>query len=72
MSKSTNEVVEEVIAAYGGIAGTQARFEYKEPMAVYNWRIRGIPVSLLADIYADTGIALDRLKAGSSKQQQAT
>lgn len=71
MSKSTNQVVEEVIAAYGGVKSTQERFGYSEPMAVYNWRSRGIPVSLLADIYADTGIPLDRLKAGSSKQQNA-
>lgn len=60
-----NDVVEEVIAAYGGIGAVQARFKYKEPMAVYNWRSRGIPNRLIADIHVDTNISIQRLKEGS-------
>tara|TARA_Y100000592_G_C5219761_1_gene198901 strand:+ start:85 stop:297 length:213 start_codon:yes stop_codon:yes gene_type:complete len=59
-----NEIVEEVIAAYGGVSGVQDRFGYKHPMAVYNWRSRGIPKSLLADIHIDTGIEISRLRLG--------
>lgn len=64
------EIVEEVIAAYNGVPGVQARFGYKYPMAVYNWRIRGIPKSLLADIHVDTGIEIERLKLGLSESQE--
>lgn len=59
------DVVDQVIAAYGGVAATQARFGYTEPMGVYNWRSRGIPTRLLIDIHAETGISIDRLKQGS-------
>jgi len=59
-----NEIVEQVISAYGGVPGVQERFGYKHPMAVYNWRSRGIPKSLLADIHVDTGIEIERLKIG--------
>lgn len=59
-----NEIVEQVIIAYGGISGVQRRFGYTSPMAVYNWRARGLPRSLLADIYIDTNIPIDRLRHG--------
>lgn len=72
MSNSLTDVIEEVITAYGGISGTQARFNYKEPMAVYNWRSRGIPRSLIADIHADTGISISRLKAGAKTKDRVT
>jgi hypothetical protein len=64
-----NEIVEEVIAAYGGVSGVQERFGYKQPMAVYNWRARGIPRSLLADIHMDTGIDISRLRLGLADSQ---
>ena len=59
-----NKVVEEVIASYGGIPGVMTRFKYKDPMAVYNWRSRGIPQRLIADIHLDTEIPITRLKKG--------
>lgn len=65
-----NEIVEEVISAYGGIPGVQERFGYKHPMAVYNWRSRGIPKSLLADIHIDTGIDISRLRLGLAANQE--
>lgn len=55
-------IVEEVIDWYGGVKKVQERFEYTEPMAVYNWRRRGLPQDKIADIYIDTGIPLERLK----------
>lgn len=58
------EIVEEVINAYGGVKAVQARFGYREPMAVYNWRARGIPRTLIADIHVDTGIEIKRLQQG--------
>lgn len=58
------EVVEEVIKAYGGVTAVQSRFGYKSPMAVYNWRSRGLPRWLIAEIYVDTGIDIDRLREG--------
>lgn len=58
------EIVEEVIEAYGGIAKVQARFNYTEPMAVYNWRARGLPKQLVADIHLDTGIPIRHLQMG--------
>lgn len=65
------EIVEEVIAAYGDVKATQARFGYKDPMAIYNWRSRGIPARLIADIHIDTGIGLERLKSGSTMKSTA-
>ena len=59
-----NEIVEEIIAAYGGVRGVQLRFGYTQPMAVYNWRSRGVPKSLIADIHIDTGIPIPRLRLG--------
>jgi hypothetical protein len=59
------EVVEQVISAYGGVKAVQNRFGYKEPMAVYNWRFRGIPKTLLAEIHVDTGIEIQRLQQGT-------
>lgn len=58
------DIVEQVIAAYGGVSGVQSRFGYKQPMAVYNWRSRGIPKSLIAEIHVDTGIDINRLRLG--------
>ena len=58
------EVVNEVITAYGGVKQVQARFKYTEPMAVYNWRSRGIPKGLLAEIHLDTNIPIIRLQQG--------
>jgi len=65
-----NEIVEEVIGAYGGVSGAQKRFGYKHPMAVYNWRSRGIPRSLLADIHEDTKIDISRLRLGVADHQE--
>lgn len=59
-----NQIVDEVINAYGGVPRVQERFGYSRPMGVYNWRSRGLPRSLLADIHQDTGICIDRLKRG--------
>lgn len=64
MNEIAKEVVEEVIAAYGGVPAVQQRFGYKEPMAVYNWRSRGLPKSLIADIHVDTKIDIQRLQKG--------
>ena len=58
------EVIEEVIKAYGGISSVQKRFGYTEPMGVYNWRFRGIPKSLVAEIHVDTGIDIQRINLG--------
>lgn len=65
MTNTATEIIEEIITAYGGVAGTQSRFKYKNPMAVYNWRARGIPRALIADIHTDTGISIPRLKQAS-------
>jgi len=59
------EIVNEIIEAYGGVPGVMARFEYMQPMAVYNWRIRGVPLYLIADIHVDTGIPISKIKEGS-------
>lgn len=56
-----NEIIDEVISCYGGVKGVQERFGYQQPMGVYNWRSRGIPRALVAEISVDTGIALPRL-----------
>lgn len=56
-------IVEEVISAYGGVKAVQDRFGYSRPMAVYNWRARGIPKSLIADIHVDTGIEIKKLQS---------
>ena len=60
-----NAVVDEVIAAYNGVPNVQERFGYTEPMGVYNWRSRGIPRTLIADIHVDTGISIERLQSGA-------
>lgn len=65
------EIVEEVIAAYGGVRAVQDRFGYSEPMAVYNWRSRGIPRSLIADIHIDTGIEIKKLQCKDDLSQSA-
>lgn len=57
-----NEVINEIIAAYGNVSKVQQRFGYTEPMGVYNWRSRGVPRSLIADIHQDTGIPIPRLQ----------
>lgn len=56
-----NEIIDEVISRYGGVKAVQERFGYQQPMGVYNWRSRGIPRSLIAEISVDTGIGLPRL-----------
>lgn len=61
------EMVNQVIDAYGGVPAVQKRFKYKEPMAVYNWRSRGLPKSLLVEIHLDTKISLVLLQTGTSK-----
>lgn len=65
------DIVDEVISAYGGIKSVQTRFGYKEPMAVYNWRSRGLPRSLIAEIHVDTGIEIKRLQMGTLGQAPA-
>ena len=59
-------IVEDVIAAYGGIQEVQKRFKYKERMCVYNWRQRGIPSSKIADIHIDTGIDIKKLRKAAA------
>lgn len=66
-----NEVVEEVIASYGGVAQAQERFNYKHPQCVYNWRTRGLPGRYLLDIHLDTQIPVERLKQGVSQVESA-
>ena len=61
-------IIEEIIDQYGGVKAVQARFSYTEPMAVYNWRSRGIPKSLIAEIHLDTGIEMQRLLLGVKSQ----
>lgn len=61
------DVVEEVIEKLGGVKAAQAHFNYTEPMAIYNWRSRGLPYHLLIDIHQATGIPLDRLKNSRKK-----
>jgi hypothetical protein len=70
MNNQIDDIVEEVITAYGGIANTQSRFKYKDPMAVYNWRSRGIPRALIPNIHIDTGICLNRLMSSTGKSRQ--
>jgi len=64
MTNQINTVVDEIIAAYGTVSGIQQRFDYQSPMGVYNWRSRGVPRSLIADIHVDTQIPIERLKLG--------
>lgn len=63
----SKQVVDNVIEAYGGIAAIKTRFGYKSDMAVYQWRWRGLPRSLLLDIHVDTGIDLHRLREGATQ-----
>ena len=67
MSATINQIVDEIIDAYGDVGKVQARFKYTEPMGVYNWRSRGVPKSLLADIHLDTGIDISRLKSATKE-----
>jgi hypothetical protein len=64
MKTVVDKVIDEVIGAYDGVPNVQARFKYKDPMGVYNWRSRGIPKAFVADIHLDTGIAIERLLEG--------
>jgi hypothetical protein len=64
-------LVNEVIKQYGGVKAVQVRFKYTAPMGVYNWRMRGIPKSLVAEIHMDTGIALGRLLQGAKPRVAA-
>lgn len=61
-------IFEEIVKSYGDVKTVQARFGYTSPMAVYNWRSRGIPKDKLIDIHHDTGIDLKKLNAGNSKE----
>ena len=63
-------IVDQVIDAYGGISEAQERFGYTEPMGVYNWRFRGIPKSLIADIYIDTGIEVSILLTAAKENRR--
>lgn len=67
MNESINQVVDQIIAAYEGVENVQLRFGYTEPMGVYNWRSRGVPKSLVADIHLDTGIPITRIQEGVKK-----
>lgn len=58
------EIVDQVIDAYGGVKEVQKRFGYSEPMGVYNWRSRGLPRSLIAEIHMDTKIDIAELTKG--------
>lgn len=74
MKQSNNlasEVIDQIIEAYNGVPNLQKRFNYSEPMGVYNWRSRGIPRALLADIFLDTGIPIERLKAATKDNLEA-
>lgn len=62
-----NEIVDEIIDAYGGVSAVQSRFKYKHPMAVYNWRSRGVPQKLIADIHIDTKIPIDRIISATAR-----
>ncbi len=58
------EIVDKVINAYGGVKAVQERFGYTKPMGVYNWRSRGLPRSLIAEIHLDTKIDISELTKG--------
>lgn len=64
-------IVEEVIKRYGGVPAVQERFGYSSPMAVYNWRSRGIPKDKLIDVHMDTGVELWRLRKTKSPEAAA-
>lgn len=66
-----SNIIDEIISAYNGVSNIQKRFKYSEPMGVYNWRSRGIPLRCIADIHLDTGISIKRLKTATSKKLQA-
>lgn len=61
-------IFEEIVKSYGNVKSIQARFGYTSPMAVYNWRTRGIPKDKLIDIHNDTGIDLQKLNTGELKK----
>lgn len=65
------DIIEQVIAAYGGVQKTQKRFGYGSPMAVYNWRSRGLPRALIADIHVDTKIPVETLMTATKQQKAA-
>ena len=48
--------INDIIDSYGSVKAVQMRFNYSKPMGVYNWRRRGIPKLLVAEIHVDTGI----------------
>ena len=58
------KIIDQVIEACGGVEKTQKHFKYSNPTAIYNWRTRGLPRHLIADIYLKTGIPIKRLKRG--------
>ena len=65
------KLIDEIITAYGDVKAVQQRFGYSEPMGVYNWRFRGIPKKLIAEIHIDTGIELERLLEGANNQSSS-
>ena len=65
------KLIDEIITAYGDVKAVQQRFGYSEPMGVYNWRSRGIPKSLVAEIHLDTGIGMERLLEGVKNQSSS-
>ena len=65
-------ITEQIIDIYGGVKAVQARFNYTEPMAVYNWRSRGIPKSLIAEIHLDTGIPMQHLLLSTKPRPRIT
>lgn len=54
-------IVERVIDSYGGIKAVQKRFKYTSPVAVYQWKTRGIPKDKIVDIHLETGLPLKQL-----------
>lgn len=65
------DIIDEIIAAYGDVKAVQARFGYTQPMGVYNWRSRGVPRSLVAEISLDTGIDIARLLSAVKQKDAA-
>lgn len=66
MRDFSEEVVNQVIGAYGSVKAAQEALEYKNAMTVYNWRQKGIPKIKVPEIHLDTGIDVARLLDGVS------
>ena len=65
------DLIQKIIDAYGGVKSVQDQFEYSSPMAIYQWRCRGIPSKAVVPIHLKTGIPLDELQAGTYEALQA-